>query len=61
MLKQPFSGKELFTIYEMNMRSVAAEDAEELWEEHTGKTKKQAWNNLAKTINSRMQMEAIGS
>lgn len=59
MLKQPFSGKELFAHYEASMKGHSKEAAEELWDEEIGKTKKQAWNNLAKLINNRMQMEAI--
>lgn len=59
MLKQPFSGKELWTEIEVNMgRQIRMnlEAIDEAWEQN-GKQKKQAWNNLAKLINQRMIAE----
>jgi hypothetical protein len=68
MLKQPFSGKELFIEYEFQMgrfdkhnfelQTELEETSTAFWDTQ-GKTKKQAWNNLAKMINQRMQNEAI--
>lgn len=63
VLNQPFSGKELFGMHEFQMGRLhfsGEEDREviitEAWEA-AGKTKKQAWNNMAKEINRRMQGE----
>lgn len=67
MLKQPFSGKELYIQYEIEMGrlnlSMYSEEErapieQEEWDA-IGKTKKQAWNNLAKLINRRMIEEKI--
>jgi uncharacterized protein VirK/YbjX len=66
MLTKPFSGKELFIEYEIQMgRLVRFQDEEEtnydeIWD-NNGKTKKQSWNNLAKLINRRMDEELLES
>lgn len=61
MLKQPYSGKELYIRYEKLMGrmyiEISPEEETEEWDK-LGKTKKQSWNNLAKEINERMRMEA---
>lgn len=57
MLTNPFTGKELFTVHEFHMRGHSKEIAEDMWEEEAGKSKKQAWNNLAKAVNERMKSE----
>lgn len=57
MLTNPFTGKELFTTHEFYMRGHSKEIAEDMWEEEAGKSKKQAWNNLAKIVNERMRSE----
>jgi hypothetical protein len=61
MLNKPFSGKELFLMYEKGMdkyglATISEEDKDELWD-ITGKTKKQTYNNMAKEINDRMRAE----
>jgi hypothetical protein len=65
MLNQPFTGKELFIEYEtqmfrFNRSSYTPEElaqAEQDEWDSIGKTKKQAWNNMAKIINQRMRGE----
>lgn len=58
MLKQPFSGKELFIQYTIRMiPSVNELMASYEWENVIGKTKKQTWNTLAERINERMEQE----
>lgn len=65
MLSKPFSGVELFGVYESQMgriRWVEGEyTREELIQEEwhkIGKQKKEAWNAMAKHINQRMRGEA---
>lgn len=57
MLTNPFTGKELFCQFEFFIRGGSKEANEEIWEEEAGKSKKAAWNSLAKIVNERMRSE----
>lgn len=56
MLTNPFTGKELFAFYELNMFGTPKEEAEETWE-LVGRNKKRTYNEMAKMINERMRSE----